>query len=90
MSRPLRPQLTLPILGYALFDVAGMVVFATGAAWFSSGKPLFLGNFPSNALEALLATLAGIALMLWAAAQILREMLKERPTAEEKTGIRKP
>ena len=90
MSRPLRPQLTLPILGYALFDVAGMLVFATGAAWFSTGKPLFLGNFPTNAIEALLATLAGIALMLWAAAQILREMLKQRPATEEKTDIGAP
>jgi len=76
MKKPLRPQLTPMVLFYALFDVLGMVVFATGGAWFSTGKTLFIPNFPSSAFEAVLAILAGVALMIWAAAQILRELIK--------------
>lgn len=76
MASKMRPKLTPMVLFYALFDVAGMVIFATGGAWFKTGKALFIPNFPTNAFEAGLATVIGIALMLWAAAQVLREMLK--------------
>ncbi len=77
MASKMRPKLTPMVLFYALFDVAGMVVFATGGAWFKTGKDLFIPNFPGNAFEAGLAIVAGVALMLWAAAQVLREMLKQ-------------
>ena len=77
MKKSMRPQLTPMVLFYALFDVLGMVVFATGGAWFSTGKALFVPNFPTNAIEAVMSVVAGIALMLWAAAQVLREMLKQ-------------
>ena len=77
MKRTMRPKLTPMVLFYALFDVAGMVIFATGGAWFKTGKDLFVPNFPGNAFEAGLAIVVGIALMVWAAAQVLREMLKQ-------------
>lgn len=70
-----RPQLTLKILGYAVFDVAGMISLATGALWLARGQSLFVAGFPSNIGEALAALVCGLALMLWAAAQILRELI---------------
>ena len=70
-----RPQLTLKILLYALFDVAGMVSLATGALWLARGQSLFIADFPTSIAEALAALIGGLALMLWAAAQILRELM---------------
>jgi hypothetical protein len=81
MSKKMRPQLTLKIMFYALFDVLGMVILATGGAWFKTGKDLFITNFPTNAFEAIAAVVIGGAIMIWAAAQVLREMLK--PPANE-------
>ena len=76
-----RPQLTLKIVAYALFDVAGMVSLATGALWLARGQTLFIAGFPSSIAEALAAEVGGLALMLWAAAQILRELM-QRPAAK--------
>lgn len=75
----MRPQLTARVMFYALFDVLGMIVFATGGAWFSAGKMLFIQDFPSSTFVAVLCMLAGFALMLWAAAQIVRELIKRPP-----------
>ena len=75
MQKTLRPRLTLKILLYAIFDVAGMLMFATGAMWLAQGQALFFREFPSSMAEAIAATLAGLLLMFWAAAQILRELL---------------
>ena len=78
ISQPgLRPRLTLAILLYAIIDVAGMVFFATGAMWFVHGKPLFIPGFPGNMFEAGGAIAGGLLLMFWAAAQILRELLRQ-------------
>lgn len=76
MAKKMRPQLTPTIMLYALVDVAGMVILATGGAWFKTGTSLFIANFPTNAFEATAAVLVGAAIMIWAAAQVLREMLK--------------
>jgi hypothetical protein len=76
MSKKMRPQLTPKIMFYALFDVLGMIILATGGAWFKTGKDLFVPNFPTNAFEASAAVVIGAAIMIWAAAQVLREMLK--------------
>ncbi|MFZ2854742.1 MAG: hypothetical protein WAZ34_11625 [Rhodocyclaceae bacterium] len=75
----MRPKLTPRVMFYALFDVLGMSIFATGGAWFKTGTALFIPNFPTNAAEAVLAIVVGIALMIWAAAQLLREMLRQPP-----------
>ncbi len=79
MHRPQRPQLTLKVLFYAVFDVLGMLIFASGATWLANGQALFVANIPGSTFEALLFSAAGIALMTWAAAQILRELLKRPP-----------
>jgi hypothetical protein len=76
MQNAQRPRLTLKILLYAIFDAVGMVCFATGAMWFAQGKSLFISGFPTGIMEALAVTVGGLALMLWAAARILRELLK--------------
>jgi hypothetical protein len=83
LRRPERPRLTLKIFLYALVDVVGMASLATGAVWLARGQTLFIIGFPTSMAEALLALVFGLALMLWAAAQILRELI-QRPTG--KTG----
>ena len=72
-----RPRLTLSILLFAAVDIAGMVLFATGAMWFAHGTPLFLPNYPNDPFEAGVALAGGLLLMVWAAARILRELLKQ-------------
>ena len=82
MTKKMRPELTPKVLFYAMFDVVGMVILATGGAWFKTGQPLFFQSFPTNAFEAIIAIVAGAALMIWAAAQVLREMLKTPPDSK--------
>ena len=72
-----RPRLTLPILLFAAVDIAGMVLFATGAMWFAHGTPLFIPNYPNDPFEAGVALAGGLLLMVWAAARILRELLNQ-------------
>ena len=72
-----RPRLTPAILAFAVVDVAGMVLFATGAMWFAHGTPLFIPNYPNDPFEAGVALAGGLLLMVWAAARILRELLKQ-------------
>ena len=74
-----RPQLTLKILFFAGLDVAGMVVFATGALWLARGQELFVRGFPTSTAEALLLLVGGLLLMVWAVAKILRELIKPAP-----------
>lgn len=85
MQKIQRPQLTLKILLYAIFDIVGMVFLATGALWLAHGQSLFVSGFPTSTAEALAACFGGLVLMLWAASQILRELLK-RPAANAQEG----
>ena len=80
-----RPRLTLKVLFYAIFDVVGMVMFATGALWLTQGTSLFIADFPADRTQAIAATAAGVILMFWAATQILRELIR-RPTANSGRG----
>ena len=80
-----RPQLTLRILRYALFDVAGMILLATGALWLARGQTLFFANFPGNMGQALAVLVCGLVLMIWAAARILRELIV-RPASKTQEG----
>ncbi len=72
----IRPRLTLAILAFAVVDIVGMVLFATGAMWFAHGQPLFIPDFPAGPIEAGAAIAGGLLLMIWAAARILRELLR--------------
>jgi hypothetical protein len=80
-----RPRLTLKILSYAIIDVIGMSCLATGALWLARGQALFIPGFPANLAEALAALIGGLALMLWAAARILRELIVQ-PTRKAQEG----
>ena len=71
-----RPRLTLSILLFAAADIAGMVLFATGAMWFANGQPLFVPGFPTGVLTAGASLVGGLLLMFWAASRILRELLR--------------
>ena len=64
------------ILAFAVVDVAGMVLFATGAMWFANGQPLFVPGFPTGVLTAGASLVGGLLLMFWAASRILRELLR--------------
>lgn len=85
MRNAQRPQLTITILFYAVFDIFGMAVFATGLLWLTQEKSLFIPGFPSTMIEALAATLGGLLLMTWAAARIVRELIK-RPVQRTRKG----
>ena len=79
----LRPRVTLTILVYAVIDMIGMVLFATGAMWFAHGKPLFIPDYPSGPFEAGTALAGGLFLMLWAASRILGQLLR-RPEKKDR------
>ena len=79
-TSPKRRRLTLKILVYAIVDVAGMVMFASGALWLTQGTGLFISGFPADRMQAIAATAGGVFLMFWAATQILRELIR-RPAA---------
>ena len=82
--RPPRPQLTGPILGYAIIDVFGLSCVGIGASWFAAGKGAILTNFPSSAVEAVACTAGGVAVMIWSVARILRELAKQAPEMQAK------
>ncbi len=70
-----RSRLTWKIFLYGLLDVIGTGLFASGALWLFRGLPLFFRGFPSTTAEALAALLGGLALMVFAVARILRELV---------------
>ncbi len=83
-NRPPRPQLTGPIMGYALVDVFGLSCVGIGASWFAAGKGAILANFPTSAVEAVACTAGGAAVMIWAVSRILREIAKQAPEMQAK------
>ncbi|MFZ2268382.1 MAG: hypothetical protein WAV95_12485 [Azonexus sp.] len=78
-TRPPRPNLTGPIFGFALLDVFGLSCVGIGASWFAAGKGAILSNFPNSAGEAVVCTVGGIVVMIWAVGRILREIAKQAP-----------
>lgn len=74
-QRP-RPRVTLRVMFFALFDVAGILVFSSGAMWLGRGQTLFIPDFPTSTPAALITVVAGIALMLWGTGQMLNELAR--------------
>jgi hypothetical protein len=74
MNHRLRPRVTLKVMCYALLDAIGMLVFGSGLMWLVRQETLFIPGFPIGTASALITVVAGIALMLWSAARILREL----------------
>lgn len=84
MDRPQRPPITPKVMLYALCDAAGMLVFASGLMWLVRGETLFIPGFPTDTPSAMFTIAAGIALMGWSAARILRELAQGRASGEER------
>ena len=74
MRSGLRPRLTLKTLLFALIDIAGMILLASGVMWVARRQTLFIPDFPGNMTEAVATSIVGLLLMLWAVAQILKEL----------------
>ncbi|MDQ5916933.1 MAG: hypothetical protein QG660_41 [Pseudomonadota bacterium] len=75
-KRP-RPHLTFKLVFFGLIDCAGMVLLAIGGFYFSAGPGAVFKEFPSSTAEAVGAIVLGTGIMFWAAAQILREVIKQ-------------
>ncbi|NTV69993.1 MAG: hypothetical protein HGA71_07595 [Azonexaceae bacterium] len=82
--RPPRPTLTGPIFLYALVDMFGLACVGIGASWFAAGKGAILSGFPTSTVEAVACTAGGVAVMLWSATRILRELAKQAPQMQAK------
>jgi len=82
MDRHLRPRVTAKVMLYALLDVAGTLIFASGLMWLARQQTLFIPDFPTGTATAILTVATGVALMLWSVAGILRELSRQRPTDE--------
>lgn len=78
LRRNPRPyRLTWTIVAFALLDVVGMVGFAVGLAWLVKGQALLFRHFPDSQGEALVALVGGLALMVFAASRMLRDILNQ-------------
>jgi hypothetical protein len=62
----------------------GLACVGIGASWFTAGKGAILADFPTSAIEAVVCTAGGVAVMLWAVARILRELAKQAPEMQAK------
>lgn len=72
-----KPQLTLRIFLWGLVDVVGMLLVSLGAVHFVYGPGRIFASFPGTTAEAVVVLAVGGAIMLWAAGNILREMMKQ-------------
>lgn len=79
VGRRQRPRFTARILAFGLIDVIGMTAFAVGAMYAFADRVAFFSGFPASLVQAWACMLVGVALMFYAAAQILRELLKQTP-----------
>jgi len=55
-----------------------MLIFASGLMWLVRQQTLFIPGFPTSTASAVLTVAVGIALMVWSAARILRELARPR------------
>ncbi len=76
-KKRIKPQLTLRIFLWGLVDVVGMLLLSVGAVYFIYGPGKIFQSFPATGGEAAVVALVGIGIMIYAAGNILREMLKQ-------------
>ncbi len=79
MDRRHRPRVTAKVMLYALLDVAGTLILASGLMWLARRQTLFIPDFPTGTTTAVLTVAAGFALMLWSVAGIIRELSRQPP-----------
>ena len=85
-KRP-RPHLTWPLVAYGLIDCVGMVLLAIGGFYFTAGPGAVFKDFPATAGEAVVTIVVGLAIMVWAAARILREVIKQPHMMQQDSDI---
>ena len=73
----IRPQLTGRIFAWGLVDVVGMLLFSVGLVYFLRGPGALFKSFPTTLGEAIVTFVVGAGIMIYAAGNILREMLKQ-------------
>jgi hypothetical protein len=71
----LRP--TLRLLAFFAVDMVGLYLFAAGLVFLARGESILGRTLPSSTAEAVVALVAGLAVMVWAAAHMLRESLRQ-------------
>ncbi|MEW5890810.1 MAG: hypothetical protein AB1768_17640 [Pseudomonadota bacterium] len=81
-ARP-RPRPTPRLLAFFAVDMAGLYLFAAGLVFLVRGESILGRGLPSSTAEAVVALVAGLAVMVWAAAQMLRESLRQRADARD-------
>lgn len=72
-----KPQLTGRIFLWGLVDVVGMGLFSVGLVHFIHGPGAIFRSFPTNGGEAGAMIAVGGGIMVYAAGNILREMMKQ-------------
>lgn len=72
-----KPQLTARIFAWGLVDVVGMAIFSVGIVHFIHGPGAVFKSFPGNGAEAAVTIAVGGGIMIYAAGNILREMMKQ-------------
>jgi hypothetical protein len=76
-KKRIKPTLTLRIFLFGLIDVVGMLLMSLGAVFFIYGPGKVFQTFPATTSEAAVTLAIGIGIMIYAAGNILREMMKQ-------------
>ncbi len=76
-KKRVKPTLTLRIFLFGLVDVVGMVLMSLGAVFFFYGPGKVFQTFPATTGEAVVTLAVGVGIMIYAAGNILREMMKQ-------------
>lgn len=66
------------LLLYLAADLFGMFCVVLGALWLINGRPTLLPHTPNSLAEAAALLTGGFAVVLWAAARLLREARRAR------------
>jgi len=81
-----KPQLTLRIFLWGLVDVVGILLVSLGIVHFAYGPGRIFASFPESTVQALATLAGGAAIMIWAAGNILREMMKQPQFGDSDNG----
>lgn len=80
----IKPQLTSRIFFWGVVDVIGMGAFSLGLVFFIHGPGAVFRSFPGSVLEAAAAIAIGGGIMVYAAGNILRQMMKQPHLMDQK------
>jgi len=87
MQQGRRASFTPRMIPFLALDALGMLLCGAGLLFLFKGVALF-GTIPASTAEAVLTLMAGLAMMVYAVAGILREMIAQRQRAAQ--GADKP